>query len=313
VTGPAAAPVPDEKLASIGDVVIPLSAVQKKLDEQSPYVRARYADLAKKKEFVEAYVRQEVLAQEAISRGLDKDPDVQEAVKRLVVQKLMAAEFDNRVKLTDVTDGDMRTWFQAHLSDYNKPQMMRVMDIAIPFGSDKATAHKKADAARARAADPGKLTDREAFKQLVVENCTDADLKHAGGDRGFLVVDEAKEKLGSAGGAWLFKGATIDEVSPVLESKDAFHVLKRISVRAPIERGFDDVKDQIRNVVYRDKRTAAFNEYVHTLKSKFNVSIDSDKIDKLHVDAVTGMNAPADPHAGLGIHDDGMDHKDEAQ
>ena len=67
----------------------------------------------------------------------------------------------------------------------------------------------------------------------------------------------------------------------MLEGKAAWHVLKRTGKRKEITRTFDQVKNQVKNVVFREKRTAAFGGFVDELKQKHGVQVHADKIDKL--------------------------------
>jgi len=296
-----------EVIAKVGDSTITVEQVQKRLDEQSPFVRVRYTDPAKKKEFLDAQVRFEVLAQEAFARGLDKDPDVVDATKKIIVQKLTRDEFDNRVKLQDVTDDDLKKYFDAHQTDYQKPPMVRASDIAVAFGSDKNAAKKKAEEAQKKAADPKKLEDRNFFKDLVTQYSTDETTKRAGGDLRYLTAQEVTEKLGDPAKGWLFEKDTVNEVSPVLEGKDgAWHVFKRTGARKEIVRTFDQVKNQIKNVVFREKRTEAFNNYVEDLKKKHGVTVFDGKLDKVKVNAQlppdSDPNGNPDPHAALAGH-----------
>src|SRR5262249_52993239 len=83
-------------------------------------------------------------AAEALARGMDKDPEVLESTKKIIVQKLTRDEFDGRVKLTDVTDADLQKYFEEHKGEDQKPEMARVSDIVIAFGADKAKAKKGA-------------------------------------------------------------------------------------------------------------------------------------------------------------------------
>src|SRR5688572_7929304 len=76
--GPASTPAKGEPIAKVGQTTLTVEQLQKRLDEQSPFVRARYAEPAKKKEFLDSQVRFEVLASEAYARGYDKDPEVME-------------------------------------------------------------------------------------------------------------------------------------------------------------------------------------------------------------------------------------------
>jgi peptidyl-prolyl cis-trans isomerase C len=301
--GPAKEPQ-GEPIAVVGGTKITVEQLQKRLDEQSPFVRVRYQDPEKKKEFLDSQVRFEVLAAEAFARGLDQDPEVLEATKKIIVQKLTREEFDSRVKLADVTDADMQKYFEEHKADYQKPEMARASDIVVAFGSDKAKAKKTAEEAQKKAADKAKLEDRNVFKDLAAQYSTDEATKRAGGDLRYLTRAEAEDKLGKAGADWLFGGETINEVSGVVEGKDAFHVLKRTGKRKEIVRTYEQVKNQIKNVVFREKRTEAFNKYVDELKQKHNVKVYEDKLDKLKVNAqlppnVDPMRGHADPHAAL--------------
>ena len=61
-------------VATVGDDVITAEEFKKRLDETSPFLRARYNTVERKKEFLENLVRNELLAQEAQRRGLDKAP-----------------------------------------------------------------------------------------------------------------------------------------------------------------------------------------------------------------------------------------------
>jgi peptidyl-prolyl cis-trans isomerase C len=293
-----------EPIAKVAGTTITVEQIQKRIDEQSPFVRVRYTDPEKKREFLDSQVRFEVLAAEAFARGMDKDPEVLEATKKIIVQKLTREEFDGRVKLQDVTDADLQKYFDEHQADYQKPEMVRASDIAIEFGKDKAKAKKIAEEVQKKAADKGKIDDRNWFKELAAEHSTDETTKRAGGDLRYVTAAEADEKLGAAARAWLFASDTINEVSPVLEGKDAFHVLKRTGKRKEITRSFDQVKNQIKNVVYREKRTAAFNAFVEELKNKHGVTVHEDKLEKVRVNA----QLPPPGAMGPGGFDDGHGH-----
>src|SRR5215831_17389865 len=63
-------------VASGRDFTISVGDFQKRLNEQSPYIRTRYTSLERKKEFLDNMVRFEVLAGEAQRKGFDKDAEV---------------------------------------------------------------------------------------------------------------------------------------------------------------------------------------------------------------------------------------------
>lgn len=291
-----------EPIAKIGGTVLSVEGLQKRMNDQSPFVRARYNTPERKKEFLDAQVRFEVLANEAVARGYQNDPEVQDALKKIVVQKLTREEFDGRVKLADITDDDLKKYYDSHQADYAKPAMARASHVYVAYGTDKTAAKKKAEDVRKKAADPAKLEDRAHFKDLVTQYSEDAATKQAGGDLRYLSVDEVKERLGQPAADWLFASETMNEVSPVLEGKDGFHVVKRTGHRKAITRTFDQVKSQIRNVLYRERRTASFNQFVEDLKKKQGVQVFAEKLDKVKVstELPPGAAPPGSGHEGHG-------------
>ena len=298
--------VTGETIAKIGNTTITVEQMQKKIDEQSPFVRVRYTDPAKKKEFLDSQVRFEVLAAEAFARGMDQDPEVLEATKKIIVQKLTRDEFDGRVKLTDVADAELQKYFDEHTADYQKPEVVRASHLAIAFGqpstaASKAAAKKQAEDAHKKASTKEALKDRNFFKELVAAVSSDESTKRAGGDLRYLAAPEFEERFGAAARAWLFSSEGVNEVSPVIEGKDAWHVFLRTGNRKEITRTFDQVKNQIKNVVFREKRTAAFNKLVDDLKSKHGVTVYEDKLDKVKVNAQLPPGVMDDGH-GHGAH-----------
>src|SRR5579859_5988463 len=65
-------------VATVGNDTITADEFKKRLEETSPFLRARYTTLERKKEFLDNLIRNELLAQEAEKQGLDKSPAVRE-------------------------------------------------------------------------------------------------------------------------------------------------------------------------------------------------------------------------------------------
>src|SRR3954447_7513090 len=150
--GPTAPPQSAEELkaplAKIDDVTITLGEFQERINRQSPYIRARYTSLEQKKEFLDSLVRFEVLAKEAYRRGLDKDPEVVRTMKQVMIQKLMRDEFDAKVTADNVPEAEMKAYYDANLSEYVKPEEVRVSAIILKnkAQADRVLLEAKGDA-----------------------------------------------------------------------------------------------------------------------------------------------------------------------
>ena len=60
---------PSQVVAKVDDAVITVTDVQDRINKQSPFVRARYTNADKKKEFLDGLVKFEVMAAEAARRN----------------------------------------------------------------------------------------------------------------------------------------------------------------------------------------------------------------------------------------------------
>ena len=125
-------------LAQIDDVSITVSEIEERINSQTPYVRARYTGLEQKKEFLDNLVKFEVLASEARRQGLDRDPEVVRAMKQVMIQSCSSSAL-TKLKQEDITDEDVKTYFDSHQDEFNRPPEVRVSMILVP---DEDTAKK---------------------------------------------------------------------------------------------------------------------------------------------------------------------------
>jgi parvulin-like peptidyl-prolyl isomerase len=179
--------------------------------------------------------------------------------------------------------------------------MVRTSHIFVAFGDDKAASKARAEEAQKKAADPGKLEDREHFKALVAEYSDDDETKRTGGDLRYLSAAEIEERFGTAAKDAVWAGEKINDVTGVVEGKNGWHVFKRTGRRKPIERGLEQVRNQIRNVLYREKRTEAFQTFVDGLQKELGVETFPERLEQVTVQPgpapTPGMpGGPGAPH-----------------
>lgn len=284
---------PGKVLAKIGDQVVTTGDLQSRLDQQSPFARSRYKDPEKMADFVDNQIKFEVLAAEAMARGYHEQPEAMDAVKKIIVQRLSREEYDGSVKMTDISEDEARSYYDANKADYNKPEMIRASVIKMPFGVDKTASSKAAEAVQKSAADPARLDDRNHFKALVAKHSKDTESRKLGGDLRYLEHETIKEKFGPVALEALLKAEKINDVTTLVEGADAFYVFKRTGKRKPIIRDFNAVRSQIRNKLYRERKTQRFDAWVEGLKDKYKVTIDKQAIAELN--ATGGPGGPGGP------------------
>ena len=283
----------NEVVATIDGTPVTVAEFQDRINKQSPYVRARYTSLEQKKEFLDNMVRFEVLAAEAKKRGYDKDSEVLRAMKQGMIQRLLKEEFETRVKPEDITEAEMKKFYDEHLSDYNKPEEVRATAIVV---KDKAKAQKVAAEAKLPA-----NADAKAFRDLVTKYSEDEDTKARGGDLRFFTVDATTVPAPVAKAAFELKN--VGDVAGPIETPNGFFIIKQAGNRKAINKSFDEVKRQIQNRLYRDKRTKAMQDFEADLKSKAKVELHPEALAKVRIDttmpaAPEGEGPGMSPHGG---------------
>lgn len=280
-----------EVLAKIDDVVITVGDFQTRINQQSPYVRARYTSLERKKEFLDNLVRFEVLAKEALARGLQNDDEVVRTMKQVMIQKLMKDQFDSAVRLEDISDAEIKAYFDAHPEEFNKPEEVRVADILV---KDDKTAKKVLLDGRIKG------VDNAGFRTLVAEYSQDPMTKDRGGDLRYF--DANTKELPAEIVKAAFSLVNLGDVSPPVRSGAGFHILKLTGRRKALVRGLDEVKPQIKNRLYRDKRQQAMEDFVKKLREKAKVEVHEDRLAKVSIDTSGGGSPELHQPTGAAFH-----------
>jgi peptidyl-prolyl cis-trans isomerase C len=275
-----------------------------RLDEQSPFIRARYNTLERKKEFLDNLVRFEVLAREAEKQGLAKDPDVQLTLKKIMVQKLVQKNFQqDAAGANQVPDAELQTYFDEHKAEYYRPKKVRAAAVVFnaPAGSpDRA---KKLATAK-KALEKLKKEEKKnslAFAQIVTEFSDDAVSKAAAGDLNFKSEEELEKSYSKELAQAVF-ALKAGETSGVIETPQGFYIVKITGQQEEMNRTFDQVKSQISAKLYREKKTKEFDGWLKKLKDDAKVTVDEKALDSVEVAAappgMPGMPGMGGPMGG---------------
>jgi peptidyl-prolyl cis-trans isomerase C len=197
----------------------------------------------------------------------------------------MKEEFETRVKPEDVTDAEMQAFYNEHTAEYNKPEEVRVSAIIV---KDKASADKAANEAKGP-----KGADNKGFRDLVNQYSQDDESKQRGGDLRYFAAD-SKDMPAEVVKAAFQLQKTGDVAGPV-KAGDKYYILKQTGRRKAIAKTFDEVKKQIQNRIYRDKRTKAMEDFVNNLRGQAKIELFEDRLGKVRID--TSAPAPMPPGA----------------
>jgi peptidyl-prolyl cis-trans isomerase C len=276
-------------------VVITADEFKARIDEQSPFLRARYSSLDRKKEFLDTLVRFEVLAAEAERQGLDKDPTIQLELKKKMVQLLVQKTFQDDKSAPAIPDDQLKAYYDEHFADFNKPRKVRAQAIVLAAAPGTPDRAKKADLAKKALAQlkADEKKNPNAFAVAAGAFSDDQATKAMGGDLNFKSQDEL-EKAYSKELAQAAFGLQPGQTSGVVETPTGLAIVKVNAEQAAFERPFDTVKQQIQAKLTREKKTKDFDAWLKKLRDDAGIQVDEKALEKVEI------AAPAAPPPGMG-------------
>jgi len=278
-------------LAKVDGVTITVKQLEDNINRQSPYIRARYQSKEQKRVFLDNLIRFEVLAEEAKRRGLDKDPEVIQTMKSAMITKLMKDELEKGIKPEEVPEADMKAYFESHKDEFDKPEEVRVSAVILK---------KKAQADEvARAAKTAEGKSNKGFRDLVTRYSTDEETKLRGGDLRYFARDATEVPKPVIEAAFALE-KTGDIAGPIA-ADGTFYVLKQTGRRKAVVKTYEQVKRQIQNDLYKDRREDSQKKFVEQLRAHAKVEVFEDNLKKVRVEPSSGAAVPAtgmvNPHA----------------
>ncbi|MEM9067730.1 MAG: peptidyl-prolyl cis-trans isomerase [Myxococcota bacterium] len=282
-----------ELLVKVGETEITVGEFADRLADQSPYLRARYNTPERRREFLDNLIRFELLAAEAERRGLGDLPEVARTRKQVMIQQMMKERFEDRIRLADVTDEEVRSYYEEHRSEFNKPAQVRASHIFI---KNRAAAQRVLNQILAAP------DDVALFRQLAEEHNEDPETSRGSrrGDLRFFSRDgsrsentgETEPPVAAAVAEAAFGLDRIGAVySELVETPDGYHILKVTGRRAALERTLEEARRPIQNRLWREKREGAVEDFVARLRREAMVEANAAALESVRVD-LEGVGSP---------------------
>lgn len=290
-------------LVKIGDRTITVGEFADRLAEQSPYLRARYNSPERRREYLDNMVRFELMAIEAERRNLDELPEVDRTRKQVMIQQMMKELFEDQIQLSDITDEEIRAYYEEHADEFHKPEQVRASHILV---KNRGAAQRLLTQIRQNE------SDVNLFRELAAEHNEDPATRDRFGDLRFFSRpgEEAPAEEGEDGeGQEGEEGVTVPDavaeaafsieqiggVHPRLVETDAgFHIVKLTGRRAALHRSLEEARRPIQNRLWRERREQRINEFLEGLRREANVEENFDLLDQVQIDLPSG-DAPEVP------------------
>jgi len=285
-------------IAEVGDHKITLGDFAETLSRMDQFDRLRYQTKERRRELLQEMIDVELLAVEAKRRGLDKDPEVQEAIRLLMRDALLAKAREGMPPPSDLRADEVKDYYDANLEKYTEPERRRVEAIIVGRATD---AQDVLEAVR-KATDPadwGKLHAQHDMRPKS-SKASPADLA---GSLGFVgphddpkggnvsVPNEVRDavfELGKMG----------DVHAKVLAARGKFYVIRLGSISKGHTRSLSEADRSIRVAITQKRLREREQALEDELRAKFKVEIDEEALAEVPIpESLKRFEGPDQPPA----------------
>jgi len=254
---PAAKPDPNAVVATISGQPVTEADIDlaiQNLDQQF----AQLPPEQKRAAALSAIIEIRLMAAEATAKGLDKDPEFQRQLAFLN-QRAMHSQVISKEIADKITDADIRAAYDKQISETPPQNELRARHILVKTKEEAMAIIKDLDGGK-------------KFEDIAKEKSTDPGSGANGGDLGYFGQGQMVPEFEKA--AFALEPGTYTK-EPV-QSQFGFHIIKLEDKRQKQPPAFDEVKEQFRSAVLRDKYFAL----VKTLRDAAKVDISDPTLKK---------------------------------
>ena len=252
-------------LARVNDWAIGLDDFKNYLKSLEPLAKTQKIDINNtdfKVKFLNDLIKNQILAQVATSRGLDKSDDVLRALRDTRDTLLAAKIRDDLEKNVSVSYAEIKAFYDKNKELFKKPQEVKVREIVVgnePIAKEVLV----------------KILQGENF-DLLARQYSIATSKDKGGDRGWLTPtpdDVRKNTKFWATVATLGK----DDLPKLFKGDDGkFYIIKVDDIRGGQEVSLTEVEKDLEKALKADKIEQEENKVIDEFKRKARVEKSED-------------------------------------
>lgn len=274
-------------VATVGEVDFTSGEFERRLRDETPFLRQRLADPEQMKIWVENQVRHEAIAQRAWAEGLQNKPEVREAFRALLV-KAYTEEAMRKLGSLEPNEKELLEAYETRDAEFNQPAKVRLSHLVryVDSKKEREAARKLLEDVRARVIAGQKKNDHTVFSKAVREHTQDEATRVAAGDLQFLTREQLSKRYGDEVAKACFDEASVGDLF-IADAPNAVVLFKKTGFRRAIERSFSEVRSQLRLLIHQDKRKAAVEAWTADLFQASKVDLDPEGLAEIQVPAAT--------------------------
>jgi len=282
---PAGADSGDAPLFRIGRAVTTVGQIQTQLDQMSWRDRSRYTTRAERERYLDELVGQQVLAAEAERLGYANAPEVLAAARKAMVTKLLKERVGNGPRPGEVSDADVRAYYDAHPSEFGVPEKALVAILYVTNGAKAHAVETEVEQVLSASGSGASVEERfDAFASMVKKYTEEAGARDVAISMGLTGSNFPPEVVSAAAALHQVGG-----VSPLVETERGYYLLQLKERVAGSVRPFEEVKGHAARAASEQLRDRKVGALVEELKVGAGAEVYADGFKALRFDDGTDL------------------------
>ena len=246
----------DPVVATVNDIPIMKSQVDLLVPRYQREAGKKKLDNEDKKKLLQNLIRRQLILQQKSVQDFKSDEDLIKKVKEyengLIISHFLKEQVGSKLK---VSDEELKKYYQENIRKFSSPPKVKARHILL-------RTREEADRVLSR------LRKGEDFGQLAKDFSIDLPDALEGGSMGIvekgIVLPELEKALFS-----------LDEggISDIVKTRFGYHILTVDKIILLKFKPFEEVRDQIKQTILRQKEAKAFDEMVAKLEKDADIKI----------------------------------------
>jgi peptidyl-prolyl cis-trans isomerase C len=287
----------DKVLAKVGDHTITLGEFVAAIEHMDQFDRLRYQSPERRRELLAEMINMQLLADEAAAKGYDKTPEVQQEIRAILRDAMLAEAHKGAPTANEMSEAEVRAYYDKNRASFIEPERRRLSAIvltneaaataALAAAKKTTTAVQWGEIVRARSTDPA------AKANVPIDLVGDLGLVSPPSD----IQAEPNVKVPLEVRAAVFRVAKIGDVyDGVVQASDhKFYVIRMTQKTDAHERTYAEAERSIRVRLVQEKIRDKEEALVAQLKGEFPVQIDDAVLATVRVDLAPDSGARVMP------------------
>lgn len=274
----------DPAVALIGTNVVPSTTLRAAIARTGLPVN----EPATVRKALDDLITHEALAAEAKRLGYDRDPEVEEQTKRLMVQRLVADAVDRVLDKTLPTEADLRSYYDRHQAEFTSAALVRgqVLTLLTKGKPDETLGYAK---------EAVELAKTTPFEDVVKRYSSLADERLGGGGTGWLVPDAPSRRYPAEVLKALAAAGVPGELAPPVVTDKAVFLVRLSEKRAAQVSSFEQMRPGLHRAVENKRRQRAYDALCQKLRSELGVKVDEAAVQKVIEEGRLSSKPPSAP------------------